>query len=101
MDKEVNREKIRNRTPLDPVHSPLSAHLAHLQAKNPKGAAQIRAIIIDLFTSDNGLKFMNLLDIAVLQISLEPGVSDSALRELNAQRNFVNDLRRIIAYGNA
>lgn len=98
-----NRQKVRDRLKqklgFNPTVSPISAYLAQLRVENPDGADKIVAGMIDIFTSENGRKFMNLLDISILQISLNPEVSDRALREHNAHRNLVNDLRRIISNG--
>lgn len=84
------------------IPAELSRHLAFLRSMGPDGAEAanlLTADMIETFTSESGLRVLKLFEKAVLQTSLKNGASDGALRESNAVRNFVLDLRRIVANG--
>lgn len=81
------------------VLSPLSEYLTHVETVPgaEKTADQLRAIIADTFTSEIGIKALMLFEKAALNAVVPNGGSESALRETNAVRNFVADIRRIVS----
>lgn len=77
--------------------SPLTAHLNYLR-NTDEGAAiadELTATLRKCFATDDGIKSLMLLEKSVLVSCVPNGSSDSALREMNAARNLVLDLRRI------
>ncbi|MGB1214973.1 MAG: hypothetical protein ACPG4X_16515 [Pikeienuella sp.] len=81
--------------------SPLTAHLNHYR-ETDEGAAmadELELILHDTFTSESGLKALLLFEKAVLLAGVPNGASEGALREMNAVRNFVHDIRRIVSNG--
>lgn len=82
-----------------PVQSYLTAHLAWMRAENPEGAEKLSADIAKTFTTEEGLRVMKLMEKSVLFAGVQNGASDSALREINAVRNFVLEIRRIVSNG--
>ena len=51
------------------------------------------------FTSDEGVRVLMLLEKSVLLAAIPNGSGEGALREHNAVRNFVLNLRRLVAHG--
>jgi hypothetical protein len=88
----------------DPV-APLSQigrYLNEVRSMGQEGAeaaALIEADLIETFTSETGLRVLIMLEKAVLHVALPPGSSEGALREINAQRNLVLEIRRLVANG--
>lgn len=78
-------------------NSVVGGYLAAMDARNPEGADALRADIAEAFSTDAGVRVLILLEHAVLKSAIPNGSSDSALREANAVRNFVLEIRRIIA----
>ena len=77
----------------------LSGYIAELSNISPDLSDQALEITHNALTSDNGLKLLKLLENSILLSSPPNGVSDSALREMNAVRNFVLELRRLATNG--
>ena len=80
----------------------LNGYLAHLRTLGPEGVAaaeENEKNLVDLFSSDLGIKVLIFLQKSVLESSLPPDANDSALREHNGVRNFVLELRSIVAHG--
>jgi hypothetical protein len=82
-----------------PVQSYLTAHLGWMRSENPEGAEKLTADIAKVFTTEEGLRVMKLMEKSVLFAGVSNGASDSALREINAVRNFVLEIRRIVSNG--
>lgn len=82
--------------------SQLGAHLNFLRGEGEEGAAVAEELtndIVETFTTPSGLKVLMLLEKSVLFSGAKNGAPDSALREMNAVRNFVLEIRRIVANG--
>lgn len=77
----------------------LMQYLAWMHAENPKGADSLEADLIDIFSDDKGLRVLKLFEKAVLLRPMPSSADDRALREWSAVRNFVLEIRRIIANG--
>lgn len=87
------------RTPLKPM-SPLGNYLLHLKGDSPEGAELadlLEADLIETFTTESGLRVLRLLEKSILLSSQPNGAPEGALRETNAVRNFVLELRRIVS----
>jgi hypothetical protein len=82
-----------------PVQSFLSSHLNWMREETPEGAEQLYADIIETFTSEQGLRVLKLMEKSVLFAGVPNGAPDSALREINAVRNFVLEIRRLVSNG--
>lgn len=92
-------ERMKDELPSD---SPLGKYLMHLKKSGgdgPAAAEELMGILVDTFTTENGLKTLILFEKAVLLAALPNGSPDGALRENNAVRNFVLEIRRIVANG--
>lgn len=99
---EKIREKLSRMRDEIPGDGPITDYLRVLRAQGDESASsaeELTKIIVRLFQSSDGIKFLILLEKAVLLSGPPNGCSDSALREANAVRNFVTDLRRIVAHG--
>lgn len=98
LDPLAARRAARERMQMDPPgNSMLGAYLAEMDRRNPDGADLLRADLAETFNTDEGLRVLILFENAVLKSALPNGSPDSALREANAVRNFVLEIRRIIA----
>lgn len=85
-----------------PTLSPLGVYLNHLSSIGEQGAAareQLEADLIETFTSETGLRALKLFEKSVLLSAQPNGSSDGALRETNAVRNFVLEIRRLVSHG--
>jgi hypothetical protein len=88
----------------DPV-APLSQigrYLNEVRSMGQDGAesaALLEADLIETFSTETGLRVLIMLEKAVLHVALPPGSPEGALREINAQRNLVLEIRRIVANG--
>ena len=82
-----------------PVQSYISAHLNWMRGENPDGAENLHADIMETFTSEGGLRVLKLMEKSVLFAGVPNGAPDSALREINAVRNFVLEIRRLVSNG--
>ncbi len=83
-------------------HSPLDDYLHHMRSAGEEGAEIVEALeadLIETFSTESGLRCLKLFEKAVLLSSQPNGCSDGALRETNAVRNFVLNIRRIVAHG--
>lgn len=101
---QKHRQRKIDQMKLEAVAPPseITAYLNHLRGEGPDGvemAEELTAIMVDLFQTENGIKFLIMLEKAVLLSGISNGMSDSALRERNAVRNFVLNLRSIVANG--
>jgi hypothetical protein len=99
-----NQKKLKSRFLQDmqdstPVQSYLTPHLAWMRQENPEGAEQLTADVIETFTTPEGLRVLKLMEKSVLFAGVSNGAPDSALREINAVRNFVLEIRRIVSNG--
>lgn len=77
----------------------LTSYLAELSQKDQRGADDLLACVVTLFRTDDGLMVLKLMEKAVLHAAVPMGAGDSALREFNAVRNFVLEIRRLVANG--
>ena len=80
----------------------ISRYLAWMQNEGEDGPAAAESLmgdIADTFKSDEGLRVLILLEKATLLSSVPDGSDDCALREANAVRNFVLELRRYVTHG--
>jgi len=82
-----------------PVLSMLDVYLIWLRSEDPAVADALEADVIDIFTSEEGLRVLKLLEKAVIFAGVPNGSADGALREVNAVRNFVLNIRRIVGNG--
>lgn len=85
-----------------PAISPLGMHLNYMRSLGDDGAQGAETLVADMlevFTSDAGLRVLKLMEKSILLTGQPNGSSDSALREMNAMRNLVLDIRRIVAHG--
>ncbi len=80
-----------------PVLSALGVYLNWVRAEDPKSADSLEADLIETFSGEAGLRVLKLLEKSTLLLGIPNGASDSALREANAVRNFVLEIRRIVA----
>lgn len=77
----------------------IANYLAWMRAENPQGAQSLEDDIAKTFTTDEGLRVLLLFENSILKSELPNGSDDRALREHNAVRNFVLEIRRIVAHG--
>lgn len=82
-----------------PAHGPVSGYLNWLRSEDPASAEGLEADIAICFGTDEGLRVLKMLEKAVLHAAQPLGAPDGALRELNAQRNLVLEIRRYVAHG--
>lgn len=98
------RSKYLKSVQTDPV-APLSQvghylnQLRKMGQESAEHAAFLEADLIETFTTESGLRVLLMLEKAVLHVALPPGSPEGALREINAQRNLVLEIRRIVANG--
>lgn len=74
-------------------------YLAWMRNEDPGAAEGLMADVVKTFTTEEGLRVLILLEKSTLQMSVPDGADDRALREANAVRNFVLEIRRIVAHG--
>lgn len=77
----------------------IGRYLSDFRAKNAEGADSLEADIAELFSSEMGLRVLILLEKSTLFVGAPDGAPDSALREHNAVRNLVLEIRRYVAHG--
>lgn len=65
----------------------------------PVAADSLEDDISRTFSTDEGLRVLILLEKAALLSSVPDGSDDRALREANAVRNFVLEIRRLVTHG--
>jgi len=82
-----------------PIQSHLSDYLNWMRGEDANSAEQLHADIIATFTTQEGLRVLKLMEKSVLNSGAPNGSSDSALREANAVRNFVLEIRRLVSHG--
>ena len=82
-----------------PVKSMIGGYLALMRSENPEGAAGLEADLTEVFTTGAGIRVLYLLEKSVLLAGVPNGSPESALREANAVRNFVLEIRRFVANG--
>lgn len=82
-----------------PVQSMLGTYLRWMRSENPQGAASLEADLAEVFSTDAGVRVMIMLEKSTLLAGVSNGASDSALREANAVRNFVLEIRRLVSNG--
>jgi hypothetical protein len=73
-----------------------------VMSETPEGAESaeiLRNDIAELFGTERGLRVLTLFEKSVLYHSVEDGSDERALRESNAVRNFILEIRRIYAHG--
>ena len=76
----------------------LTSFLAYLREDSPELADRYFADIHACFTTEAGVRVMELLEKAVLLTPEPPGCSDRALREKNGQRLLIAEIRRIVKH---
>lgn len=81
----------------------IASYLAWMSAeggdKGPEIVQQLEADLMETFSTEAGIRTLIMLEKAILLSSVANGVDDRALREANAVRNFVLELRRYVAHG--
>jgi len=80
----------------------IGRYLAWMRNDVDDGPAAAEGLISDVekaFTTEEGLRVLILMEKAVLLSSVPDGSDDRALREVNAVRNFVLEIRRIVTNG--
>lgn len=82
-----------------PVQSYLGQYLVWLNSENPEGAELLKEDLRKTFHTEEGLRVLKMLEKSVLHVGVPNGASDGALREMNAVRNFVLEIRRLVANG--
>lgn len=82
-----------------PTQGYLSAYLTWVRQEQPESAEFLEADLIETFSTEEGLRVLKLFEKSVLSVALPGGADDRALRELNAVRNFVLEIRRIVSHG--
>ena len=82
-----------------PSNGFLHLYLNMMRNENAEGAEELMADVIDIFSTEEGLRVLKLFEKSVLHTGVPNGSSDGALRELNAVRNFVLEIRNIVAHG--
>lgn len=85
-----------------PTLSPLGEYLTWMRQQGQEGAdaAEIlEADLIETFKTDFGLRVLKLFEKSVIDRGLPNGADERALREMNAVRNFVMEIRRIVSNG--
>lgn len=76
----------------------VTEYLAEMRKRSPEGAEVLEADIIEIFSSEAGLRVLKLFENSILFRSIPIEESDRALRSHNAVRQFVLELRRIVAH---
>lgn len=79
--------------------SMIGGYLAKLGSESPEARDGLMADIYETFTTEQGLRVLMLFEKSTLLSGLPNGSTDSALREANAIRNFVLEIRRFVAHG--
>ena len=82
--------------------SAITEYLNWMRSQGDEGAEAadlLHADIQETFKSETGLRVLILMEKSVNNRVLPDGSSEGALREHNAIRNFVHDLRRNVAHG--
>lgn len=79
--------------------SELTRYLSYRHSEWPEEADALMTDLVELFSSEKGLRVLLLLTKATVEMSVANGADERALRENNAVRNFVLDIRRIVAHG--
>ena len=74
-------------------------YLQALRKVNPAGADSLEADIVDVFSTEKGMRVMTMLEKAVLLVGTPEGISDCALREWHGARNLILEMRRLLAHG--
>lgn len=82
-----------------PVQAHIGTYLNWLRAENAAGADSLEADIVETFTTETGLRVLKLMEKSVLYAGVPNGAPESALREVNAVRNFVLEIRRLVSNG--
>lgn len=65
----------------------------------PAASETLQQDIATVFSTDEGLRVLILMEKAVILSSVPDGSDDRALRENNAVRNFVLEIRRYVTHG--
>jgi hypothetical protein len=81
-----------------PAHSLLTGYIGFVRSQDPEAAQRLEADLVETFTTDEGLRVLKLFEKAVLLTGVQNGTPDSALREMNAVRNFVLEIRRLVSH---
>lgn len=74
-------------------------HLRNVGEGGPEMAEALEADVIETFSTDAGLRVLKLFEKSTLLTAQPNGCSEGALREANAVRNFVLNIRRIVSHG--
>lgn len=76
----------------------ITEYLAAMRQANPEGADLLEADLVEILSSEKGLRVLKLLENSVLLRSIPVEASGRALRSHNAVRQFVLEIRRIVAH---
>lgn len=102
MDRLIDRKRARMREERS-VSGRLASYLSWVSSEGGKDGPDLRekleADLIETFSTEAGLRTLILLEKALLLSSVPDGADDRALREANAVRNFVLEIRRYVANG--
>ena len=82
-----------------PAMSALSHYLNWVRGQDAEAAQGLEADIMEAFSTDAGLRVLKLFEKSVLLVGQPSNSTDGALREMNAVRNFVLEIRRYVANG--
>lgn len=81
----------------------ISRYLAFVSAnggkEGPEMSEGLARDVAETFSTAEGLRVLIMLEKSTLLCSVPDGADDRALREANAVRNFVLELRRYVAHG--
>lgn len=81
----------------DPAKVQVPDLTTYLAGRSPEERDSLMADIAETFTSETGLRVLKLMEKAILIAALPASASESALREHNATKRFVLEIRRIVA----
>lgn len=82
-----------------PAYGYITDYLVWMRSENAEGAEALEDMMADLLSSENGIRFLILLEKSVLHHTVPLDASDGALRELNAVRHLVTEIRRYATNG--
>lgn len=99
MNKSIRKKVLEDMRKERPVRSGLSDYLHWMREENPEGAEALEDDLRTVFRTEEGLRVLKLLEKSTLYQGIPNGSPDSALRESNAVRNFILEIRRYVAHG--
>ena len=72
-------------------------YLNWIRNEDPVASDRLEADLVATFTSPEGLRVLKLFEKSILYRPIPDGVSDCALREANAVRNLILEIRRLVS----